>query len=139
MPAPHGARSPVSRSSEHVTDEWDGSVDDDVDSAPVVRPYFITRGRTRASIDYPIETLVVTTEQGELSAGRLSFERARLVDVCTTARSIAEIAWMLSVPLGVARVLVSDLADEGLLKVYEPGSRDDTALIRRLIDGIRAL
>jgi hypothetical protein len=134
-----GARPPVSRSSEQISDAWDGSVDEEGESVPVVRPYFITRGRTRASVDFPLETLVVTTEQGERSGGRLSFERARRVDVCTTARSIAEVAWMLSVPLGVARVLVGDLADEGLIKVYEPGSRDDTALIRRLIDGIRAL
>jgi hypothetical protein len=129
----------VSRSDEQVSDAWDGSVEEDDAQAPVVRPYFITRGRTRATVDYPIETLVVTTEQGERSSGRLSFERGRLVELCTAARSIAEIAWMLSVPLGVARVLVGDLGDEGLIKVYEPGSRDDTALIRRLIDGIRAL
>jgi hypothetical protein len=120
-----------------VSDAWDGSADAD-EVAPVVRPYFITRGRTRATVDFPIETLVVTSEQGEAS-NELDFERGRLVRLCTTARSIAEIAFMLSVPLGVARVLVGDLADEGHLKVYEPGSRDDTALIRRLIDGIRAL
>jgi hypothetical protein len=122
-----------------VSDAWDGSVEDDDSAAPGVRPYFITRGRTRASVDFAIETLVVTSEEGERAAGQLDFERRRLVELCTAARSIAEIASTLSVPLGVARVLVGDLADERFLKVYEPGSRDDTALIRRLIDGIRAL
>lgn len=127
----------MTRSEERVSDAWDGSIDDDA-PAPVVRPYFITRGRTRTEVNFPIETLVVTSSQGEAATG-LAFEQGRVVEMCTAARSIAEVAWMLSVPLGVARVIVGDMAADGLIKVYEPGSRDDTALIRRLIDGIRAL
>lgn len=127
----------MTRSDLTVGDGWDGSIDEDA-PPPVVRPYFITKGRTRAEVDFPIETLVVTSAKGEAAEG-LAFEFGRVVEMCTAARSIAEVAWLLSVPLGVARVIVGDMASDGLIKVYEPGSRDDTALIRRLIDGIRAL
>lgn len=119
--------------------EWFDEPEGDGDTSPVVRPYFITKGRTRAKVSFPIETLIVTSAEGERASGRLSFEQATVIELCTTARSVAEVASLLAVPLGVARVLLGDMAEEGLIKVYEPGSRDDTALLRRLIDGIRAL
>ncbi len=109
------------------------------DASPVVRPYFITKGRTRAKVNFPIETLIVTSDDGEKASARLGFEQAHVIEVCRAARSVAEVASLLSIPLGVARVVLGDMAEDGLIKVYEPGSRDDTALLRRLIDGIRAL
>lgn len=114
-------------------------LDEEADASPVVRPYFITKGRTRATVDFPIETLIVTSAEGEKASSRLGFEQAHVIEVCRAARSVAEIASLVAIPLGVARVILGDLAEEGLIKVYEPGSRDDTALLRRLIDGIRAL
>jgi hypothetical protein len=90
-------------------------------------------------VDFPIETLIVTSADGEKALSMLSFEQATVIDVCRTARSVAEVASIVRIPLGVARVLLGDMAEDGLIKVYEPGSRDDTALLRRLIDGIRAL
>ena len=47
----------------------------------------------------------------------------------------------MGVPVGVALVLVGDLAREGLLDLSTPtiAPRDDVALIRRLIDGVCAL
>ncbi len=120
--------------------EWLDELDDEGgELSPVVRPYFITKGRTRAKVNFPIETLIVTSHEGELASAQLSFERAQVTEVCRAARSVAEIATLVAIPLGVARVLLGDMAEDGLIKVYEPGSRDDTALLRRLIDGIRAL
>jgi hypothetical protein len=115
-------------------DEHDGGI-----APPIVRPYFITRGRTRAKVDFSLETLIVTSARGEQAAGHLGFEQGQIAELCRAARSVVEIASLLSIPLGVARVVLGDMAEDGLIKVYEPGSRDDTALLRRLIDGIRAL
>ena len=122
-----------------MTDWSDYFAGDEAVPSPVVRPYFITKGRTRAKVSFPIETLIVTSAEGEAAWSGLSFEQAHVIELCRTARSVAEIASLLSIPLGVVRVLLGDMAEDGLIKVYEPGSRDDTALLRRLIDGIRAL
>ena len=57
--------------------------------------------------------------------------------------SIAEISAHLSVPLGVARVLVGDMVEEGLLdsQQLETGEsgRPDTALLERVLEGLESL
>ena len=57
--------------------------------------------------------------------------------------SVAEIGAALHVPLGVARVLVSDLADAGYLTVSLPvpvdaNGRPGRDILERLLDGLRA-
>jgi len=54
---------------------------------------------------------------------------------------VAEISAHLQVPLGVARVIVGDMADEGLVRVHQPRAegRPDVALLERVLNGIRAL
>jgi hypothetical protein len=50
----------------------------------------------------------------------------------------------LSVPLGVARVLVGDMCEEGFLTNFKPqhamtGERPDLKLLERVLDGLQAL
>jgi uncharacterized protein DUF742 len=55
---------------------------------------------------------------------------------------VAEIAGRLDLPLGVTRVLVADMADEGLVMVHRPtqaGDRPDLALLERVLYGLRAI
>jgi hypothetical protein len=68
-------------------------------------------------------------------------EARRIVDLCQTPLSVAEIAARLLLPLGVARVLVGDLVAANAVTV-DVGAQDaanDVALLERLLDGIRAL
>ncbi len=107
-----------------------------------VRPYAITGGRTRSTTDIPLETIVVTTKKGESAAPRLTMERARIVDMCHTPLSVAEISAYLHVPLGVARVLIGDMTEEGLVEFNRPrpaGDRPDLKLLERVLDGLQAL
>lgn len=111
-----------------------------------VRPYFVTGGRTRTARPLGVEALVETTDAGRTAhrdgATRLRFEAAGLVAACDEGPvSVAELASRLDVALGVARVLVSDLADDGLVVVHDgPTSpHDDIPLLQRLIHGVRAL
>jgi hypothetical protein len=100
----------------------DGSVheldDELVEESRVVRPYTLTRGRTRPErADLPLEALV----RGVASADRPNetTERRRILEL--TAReilSVVEISAHLRLPLGVVRVLVGDLADDGLVLVH---------------------
>src|SRR4051812_23127055 len=84
----------------------------------VVRPFFVTGGRTRPLHDgLRIETLV-TAPPAALHAP-LRFESRRIVELCQQPRSVAEVAVGLGVPLGVARVLVADLVTEGYVNCHD--------------------
>ena len=68
----------------------------------------------------------------------------RSSSLCNAPISIAEISAHLSIPLGVARVLVGDMAEEGFLTSYKPqhaktGERPDLKLLERVLDGLQAL
>lgn len=107
-----------------------------------VRPYAVTRGRTRPSdVDLVVEALVSTTSYGEMTPD-LSPERRSIALLCRDVLSIAEISARLDLPLGVARVLVGDMADEGLVQVHRPaqvGDRPDLALLERVLYGLRTI
>ncbi|MBS1848849.1 MAG: DUF742 domain-containing protein [Actinobacteria bacterium] len=107
-----------------------------------VRPYAITGGRTRSSTDIPLETIILTTDKGESLAERLTMERSKIVEMCRNPLSVAEISAYLHVPLGVARVLVGDMTEEGLVDFNRPrpaGDRPDLKLLERVLDGLQAL
>lgn len=107
-----------------------------------VRPYAITGGRTRSSTDIPLETIVVTTRRGEEMSAKLTLERGRIVQLCRTPISVAEISAYLAVPLGVAKVLVGDMTEEGYVDFNRPrpsGDRPDLKLLERVLDGLQAL
>lgn len=109
----------------------------------LVRPYAVTGGRTRSrSTDLPLETLVSTTDDGHRALTSLQFERRSIATLCREPVSVAEVAARVGVPLGVARVLVSDMTDAGHLEVHLPagaGGRPDVVLLERVLEGLRGL
>jgi hypothetical protein len=117
-----------------------GPIDDDTSSS-AVRPYFLTGGRTQTDRPISIEALVQLSPHGERAVGSLQFERRALAGVVRSPISVAEVAARIGVPLGVARVLVADMAAESLVVLHEASTRmqDDIALITRLIHGVRTL
>ncbi|OIJ62538.1 DUF742 domain-containing protein [Streptomyces mangrovisoli] len=119
-----------------------------------VRPYSLTGGRTRFGHVLLVETFVASTaaleaaeERKELTsapAGRIMPEMQAIVELCRRMRTVAEIAALLRMPLGVVRVLLSDLADQGKIRVYGTGTghgtgRPDRALLERVLSGLRRL
>jgi hypothetical protein len=119
---------------------------DEHDDVPAlrVRSYVLTGGRTRSNADLPLETLVKVTTRGTSAAPRLALERKKIVSLCTSPLSIAEVSAHLRIPLGVARVLVGDMAEEGFLISHKPqhattGDRPDVKLLERVLDGLQAL
>lgn len=86
-----------------------------------------------------MESLVVCSAEGS-ARSRLVLERRRIAELTEIPMSVAEISAHLEIPLGVARVLVGDMADEGLVQVSQPRSgRPDIVLLERVLNGIRAL
>jgi hypothetical protein len=109
----------------------------------VVPVYAITHGRTRSNgQDLPLESMVTTTAEGVAALDRLQFEQAHIVRFCQRPLSVAEVAAHLRVPLGVARVLVSDLSAVGFLAVHVPSvpveGRRRVEVLERLVAGLRA-
>ncbi|MEU2180997.1 DUF742 domain-containing protein [Streptomyces thermolilacinus] len=116
-----------------------------------VRPYSLTGGRTRFGHVLLVETFVAApaaaaSEAGEgrtaRPGGRLMPEMRAIVQVCRRMRTVAEVSALLRMPLGVVRVLISDLADQGKLRVYGTGhasGQPDRALLERVLSGLRRL
>ncbi|WP_018601696.1 DUF742 domain-containing protein [Mycobacterium sp. 155] len=111
----------------------------------LVRPYTLTAGRTDSRVHLPLEAPVEALEppprEPRWSARDV---RGQIVELCADRPSVAEIAAYLSLPLGVARVLVGDLVAQGYLRVLT--TLDDSAsfderreLIGRTLRGLRAL
>lgn len=116
---------------------------DDEDGPRVVPVYALTGGRTRSrGDDLRIETLVSTTGTGLVSLPRMRFEQARIIELCRRPMSVAEVAAELQIPLGVARVLVSDLHADDMLTVHQQSVTTDgrprTDVLERLLSGLRS-
>lgn len=105
----------------------------------VVRPYVLTRGRTRSRFELPIEALV-SARPGPGPAEE-SAEHARIRELCREPRSVAEVAATAGVPLGVARVLLGDLLEAGDVSVHRTAGAEgpDHALMLRVLAGLRRL
>ena len=48
-------------------------------------------------------------------------EHQRICHLCREVKSVAEVSALLAMPLGVARILVADLAEAGLVAIHQPG------------------
>lgn len=127
-----------------------GRADDDLEidltsSPALVRPYARTGGRTRPVRDLDLEALVRTTLAGkEASTGPwLNPEHTSIIQMCTGTVSVAEIAARLAVPLGVARVIIADMMDLGLVEVMKTaaaeGDERDPDFLRRVLSGLQRL
>jgi hypothetical protein len=112
-------------------------------AGPVVRPYAITGGRTRAAEStLELVAMVTTTERGLALVDQVAGEHQEIVRRCRRPLSIAELSAHLDVPLGVGRVLVSDLLEQGLVVVRRPAPRhrmSDEALLEKVMNGLRQL
>ncbi|MGN9837744.1 DUF742 domain-containing protein [Nonomuraea sp. H19] len=119
--------------------EW---VDDD--AGPVVRPYAVARGRTRpASSALDLLATVVSTGMPAPPNAELSAQHRRVI-ACLSGkgRPVVEVASDVGLPVGVVRVLLSDLLEHGLVSVRqqrEKGSSPTESLLREVINGLRAL
>jgi Protein of unknown function (DUF742) len=116
----------------------------DDEPGSVTRPYTITGGRTRPVGDEEIEveTLVWTTSMVASSPPTMSAHWRSVADLCQEVVSVAEVAAGLRVPIGVARVLIGDMAKAGLVYLQRPrhaSGHPDIGLLERVLHGLRQL
>lgn len=110
----------------------------------LVRPYAVTRGRTEPRREIAIEAILVTTAKGRQEAPFAGRDRQLIAVLCDRqALSLAEVASRMRMPLGVTRVLVADMAVDGLLALYDTGVDDNhhdrMELLERVLSGLRKL
>jgi Protein of unknown function (DUF742) len=109
----------------------------------LVRPYMLTRGRTSSSLGVfelhaPVLALVAPEQLGRSATP----EDRRIVELCQTPMSVAELSARLGAPVGVARVLVGDLVVARMVQVRQHedhAEHRDVRLLERLLEGIRAI
>ena len=102
----------------------------------LVRPYAVTRGRTRAKQDsIDLVTLVVALEP---DAPVQEPEYARILSLCRRPTTVAEISAALDLPLGAVKVLVGDLIERNQV-IFSSGRAPGTDVMQAVLDGIRRL
>lgn len=110
--------------------------------ASFVRAYVWTGGRTRSHHHFEVETLVTAADPIGVPATATQWDRV-VLDLCREPRSVAEVAALVAVPLGVAKVLLGDMADRGMIIVHEAatdaGDAPTQALMERVLTGLRRL
>ena len=110
----------------------------------LVRPYTLTAGRTDSRVNLPLEAPIGTLPSAKPPRWPANDVRGRMITMCVDHPSVAEIAAQLSLPLGVARVLIGDLVTQGYLQVHTTLGDSTTTderreLIGRTLRGLRAL
>jgi hypothetical protein len=111
-----------------------------------VRPYALTGGRTRPTVDIPIEAQVTAAPIAAAQLAALTPHQRAIIEICERPLALAEIAAYTNLPLGVTRVLVADLREDGFVvtgpSLTETGSESgssDIALLERVLNGLRSL
>ncbi len=118
-------------------------IDSDTSAQFRVRPYLVTRGRTKAAIDLPIEAQIRATTAGQQAGDDLRNENLKIVQLCARPLSIAEIAAHVGIHLQVAKILVGDLVTQGFVSTGQTAlqttQRPDLRLLERVLDGLQTL
>ena len=116
----------------------------DREAGPIVRPYAVTKGRTApASGSYVgLIDVVMAVADPQLPADtRLSREHRQVLSHCRQPVTVVDLASDIDLPVGVVRVLLSDLSQYGALRVVAPpgGQVTNDRLLRDVLDGLHTL
>lgn len=119
----------------------DGEAWYDDAAGPLVRPYAVTGGRTHAGhYELDLITLVVAIDP-DTHAPLVEPEHAEVLRLCAYPCSVAEVAAKLDMPIGVAKVLISDLIDRNYI-IFRSGWQPvspDLDMMQKVLNGIRNL
>jgi hypothetical protein len=112
------------------------------EQSSLVRPYAVTGGRTAPRLQLAMEALVSSATSVHQDLSTFTPERQAISRLCRQIRSVAEISALLRIPLGVVRVVIADMAEEGLVHVHQPqleAGKPDLNLLERVLSGLRRL
>jgi predicted ArsR family transcriptional regulator len=111
------------------------------------RLYTVTRGRSQADEpDLDLVTLIVSNAD---PVPGMQSEHARILRLCTSPAAVVEISADLGLPVGVVKILLSDLLRDGKITARHPrlsssGGRaqtqlPDAAILKKVLVGLHNL
>ncbi|MEW2129957.1 DUF742 domain-containing protein [Streptomyces sp. NPDC005435] len=118
------------------------------ETGAMVRPYTVTRGRTRPSGRHAVDLMSRVTALAPDTAPLPGVEHAgaALLDLIRRGpRPLVELAVDADLPLTVVRVLLGDLAEAGLIRIDAPrrlpvtGPAADPELLREIVHRLRQI
>jgi hypothetical protein len=115
-----------------------------------VRPYAVTGGRVRARSDLPLEALIEAQPANRPTGGLPPEKRSILQYASEDYISVAELSALLHLPIGVTRIIVSDLADGDYIRIISGTDNDASqtsgespalslSVLESVLNGISAL
>ena len=116
----------------------------DSEAGPVVRPYALTRGRTRHSGEaFDLVATVAATHARAADPGALGPEHISVLQLARVPTTVVDIASDVDLPLGVVRILLADLRELGLVAIQAPvpakPRQIDRNTLREVLHGLRGL
>ena len=116
----------------------------DAEAGPVVRPYALTRGRTRpAGEAFDLVATVTATGGRVADPGALAPEHISVLQLARVPTTVVDIASDVDLALGVVRILLADLRELGLVTIRAPvpakPRQIDKNTLREVLHGLRAL
>ena len=116
----------------------------DAEAGPVVRPYALTRGRTRHSGEaFDLVATVTATRMGVADPTALAPEHLSVLQLARAPTTVVDIASDVDLPLGVVRILLADLRELGLVAIRAPiptrAQQVDRNTLREVLHGLRGL
>ena len=119
-------------------EDWDDGIIME-DSAPRLRPFVVTKGRTEAQASVRVETLVESSPDHPPAR----FEKKKLLEMTSDKPiSVAELSSHLGLPIGTTMTLVSEMIDDGMLSPHQTLDDSGTAnidIMTRIINRVRDL
>lgn len=120
-----------------------GALAGDAPAGPLVRPYTMTRGRTRPRDGAArLDMITIVMAAHEPGTGSLEPEQEAILWLCRKPLSVAELSARLDLPLTVVKVLVSDLVTRGDVhtRAAVPVAQlPEKKVLQAVLDGIRRL
>jgi hypothetical protein len=115
----------------------------DRDAGPVVRPYAMTGGRTRPRGESFDLLAVVTSAVDARSVERMLLEpeQTQVLRLSRKPATVADLASDLDLPVGVVRILLSDMRERGLITIGRPARAGvaDPRVLKDVADALRRL
>jgi Protein of unknown function (DUF742) len=109
----------------------------DADAGKLVRPYTVSGGRTKPTVSLDLLSMVRAT--GRALKVDLTPEHTLALDLSRAPVTVAEIGAHLRLPVAVAKILLSDLIDQGAVTARPPDPAADPAdrdILQRVLDGL---
>ncbi len=114
----------------------------DEDAGPIVRPYALTGGLTRPSGQrFDLLDMVGVIRGPAEDTLHLAPEQAEVLERCQIPAPLVDLAAGMNLPVGVIRILVSDLRERGLVTIHraQPAGVGDLKILQEVADGLRRI